>query len=261
MATVVAFFNMSGGVGKTTLTMNISHLLGEQHVNTLAIDMDPQASLTTFFGLDAYGLEATIFDSLMNRAPLPIDSTHWCDLVPANLQLAQAELLLAGELRREYRLRDTLEQAHNKYDVIVIDGPPSLGLLSINCLVAADFLLVPLSTNYKAVEATMGLLRVSIELAQKVNPDLRVLGLIPTMYDKRTSGSRRANDAIHEIAAQLQLPMFDGMNVFDPVPVRTAVSDSQEAHQPLAQFDPKNDCLKVMRAISKAIAQQVEVTV
>ena len=73
MATVVAFFNMSGGVGKTTLTMNISHLLGEQHVNTLAIDMDPQASLTTFFGLDAYGLEATIFDSLMNRAPLPID--------------------------------------------------------------------------------------------------------------------------------------------------------------------------------------------
>ena len=252
---------MSGGVVKSTLTMNISHLLGEQRVNTLALDMDPQASLTTFFGLDSYSLKETIFDSLMGRTPLPIDSSQWCDLVPANLQLAQAELLLAGELRREYRLRDTLETVGNKYDVIVIDGPPSLGLLSINCLVAADFLLVPLSTNYKAVEATMGLLRVSIELAQKVNPDLRILGLIPTMYDKRTSGSRRANDAIHEIAAQLQLPMFEDMTVFDPMPVRTSISDAQEAHQPLAQFDPKNDCLKVMREISKTIAKHVEVTV
>lgn len=249
---------MSGGVGKTTLTMNISYLLNELGVKTLAIDMDPQASLTTFFGLNAFELEQTIYESLMSGTELPIDHCQWSDLVPANLHLGQAELFLTAELRREYRLRDALVQVEKDYDAIVIDGPPSLGLLSINCLVAADYLLVPLSTNYKAVEATMGLLRVSIGLAQKVNPTLRVIGLIPTMFDTRTSGSRRAKDAIHDIAKQLTLPIFEDLRVFDPVPMRTAISDAQESHQPLAVFDPRNDSLVVMREIAEVIAKEIE---
>lgn len=250
---------MSGGVGKTTLTMNISHHLSELGVSTLSIDMDPQASLTTFLGFNPFELEQTIYQSLMSSdVPLSIEKSKWHSFVPANLHLAQAELLLTAEFRREYRLADALKRVSERYEAVVIDGPPSLGLLSINCLVAADYLIVPLSTNYKAVEATMGLLRVSIELAQKVNPELKVLGLVPTMFDKRTSSSQRAKDAIHEIAKQLTLPIFDGLQVFDPVPMRTAISDAQEAHKPLAAFDSKNDSLKVMKKIAKAMKGKVK---
>ncbi|MEO0646882.1 MAG: ParA family protein [Cyanobacteria bacterium J06650_10] len=259
--TVFSIFNMSGGVGKTTLTMNLSHELNTRGVKTLAVDMDPQASLTTFFGLDAYELPETIHNSLMDSEPLPIESSEWCDLAPANLTLAQAELSLTAELRREYRLADALSKVSDQYDAIIVDGPPSLGLLSVNCLVAADYLIVPLATNYKAVEATMGLLRVSIEIASKVNPGLKVLGLVPTMFDRRTSGARRAKEAIDDIAAQLQLPMFEGMQVFDPVPLRTAISDAQEAHQPLSVYDARNDGLKAIRKIADVMASRIEVTV
>ena len=259
--TVFSVFNMSGGVGKTTLTMNLAYELKTRGISTLAVDMDPQASLTTFFGLDAYELPKTIHSSLMDSEPLPIESSAWSDLVPANLKLTQAELSLTAELRREYRLADALSKVADKYEVIIIDGPPSLGLLSVNCLVAADYLVVPLATNYKAVEATMGLLRVSIEIAGKVNPKLKVLGLVPTMFDRRTSGSRRAKEAIDEIAKQLNLPMFEGMEVFSPIPLRTAISDAQEAHQPLSVYDSKNDGLEPMREIADAMASRVEVTV
>lgn len=258
MAKIFAFFNMSGGVGKTTLTMNTSHLLQKSRVKTLAVDMDPQASLTTFFGLNSFELERTVYQSLMSGDELPINTSRWCGIVPSNLHLAQAELLLTAEFRREYRLRDALSNIQDEYDAILIDGPPSLGLLSINCLVAADYLLVPLSTNYKAVEATMGLLRVSIELAQKVNPELRVMGLIPTMFDTRTTGSRRAREAIDDIAKQLTLPIFEGLRVFDSIPMRTAISDAQEAHQPLSEFDPKNDSLKAMQSIVRAIKKEIK---
>ena len=258
---VFSVFNMSGGVGKTTLTMNLAYELNARGVKTLAVDMDPQASLTTFFGLDAYELPKTIHNSLMNSEPLPIESSEWCDLAPANLTLAQAELSLTAELRREYRLADALSKISDQYDAIIVDGPPSLGLLSVNCLVAADYLIVPLATNYKAVEATMGLLRVSIEIASKVNPGLKVLGLVPTMFDRRTSGARRAKEAIDDIAKQLQLPMFEGMQVFAPVPLRTAISDAQEAHQPLSVYDSKNDGLKAIRKIADVMASRVEVTV
>jgi chromosome partitioning protein len=259
--TVFSVFNMSGGVGKTTLTMNLAYELKTRGLRTLAVDMDPQASLTTFFGLDPYELNQTIHNSLMNSEPLPVESSEWCDLVPSNLHLAQAELSLTAELRREYRLSDALNKVASQYDVIIIDGPPSLGLLSVNCLVAADYLLVPLATNYKAVEATMGLLRVSIEIAGKVNPSLKVLGLVPTMYDKRTTGSRRAKEAIDEIADQLKLPMFDGMQVFEPIPLRIAISDAQEAHQPLAVYDAKNDGLLPIKKIADVIVKRAEVAV
>ena len=260
MAKVFAFFNMSGGVGKTTLTMNIAHHLSNLDVPTLAVDMDPQASLTTFLGANPFDLEQTIYQSLMSSdVPLPIEESNWYNFVPSNLHLAQAEMLLTAEFRREYRLADALNHISDSYEAVVIDGPPSLGLLSINCLVAANYLIVPLSTNYKAVEATMGLLRVSIELAQKVNPKLRVLGLVPTMFDTRTSSSRRAKEAIHDISKQLTMPIFDRLQVFDPVPMRTAISDAQEAHKPLAVFDSKNDGLKVMEEIAEAMKKEINV--
>ena len=257
MSQVVALFNMSGGVGKSTLTANLGfHLSQELEKKTLLVDMDPQASLTTFVGINPLEVESTVFDGLLSKEFQPIAAeSAGCDLVPSNIYLAQAELQLASELRREYRLADALSKLEDDYDVILVDCPPSLGLLSVNCLVAANSLLVPIQTEYKSVEATINLLQAAYEIAQAVNPSLKVVGAIPTMYDKRISQSKKALHTIEEVFESLQSnPNFEGSVVFDPIPRRTDFANATAAHLPLAKYSPKHDALKPMEAIAKAIA-------
>ena len=264
MTKVIALFNMSGGVGKSTLTMNLSyHMQQEQGISTLAIDMDPQASLTTFMGLDPFSFEETVLNSLIEETPLPVIPSDdidnlWCDVAPANIYLAQAELQLAAALRREYRLREAIESMDNQYDVILIDSPPSLGLLSINCLVASDYLLVPIQTEYKSVEATTNLLKTTFELSQKVNRALRVIGVVPTMHDERTSQAKRALQAINDIFEQLrQAEFFKHTEIFKPIPRRTDVSNAQSEHMPLALYARRHDALDPLRTIAAKLGEQL----
>ena len=260
MPNIIALFNMSGGVGKSTLTMNLGyHLAVDHRKRVLLVDMDPQASLTTFTGLVPFDIPKTIYHSLLLREQLPVQSgvVH-CDLVPANIFLAQAELQLASELRREYKLSDLLTSIAANYDTILIDCPPSLGLLSVNCLVAADFLLIPIQTEYKSVEATINLLQTTYEIAEQVNPQLRVIGAIPTMYDERTSQSRRALDTIEEVFKSLKTnPSFKGAVVFPPIPRRTDFANATAEHLPLALHTPRHPALGPLQAITRALVRKL----
>lgn len=256
MSQVFSLFNMSGGVGKSTLTMNLGfHLAEELGQRTLLIDMDPQASLTTFMGLSPFEVEKTIYDGLLHRTALPvIKDVLGCDLVAANIYLAQAELQLASELRREYKLAAALETVADQYDVILVDCPPSLGLLSVNCLVAANYLLIPIQTEYKSVEATINLLQTTYEIAQAVNPQLKVAGAIPTMYDDRTSQSKRALQTIEEVFTSLQgNPSFKDSQIFPAIPRRTDFANATAEHLPLAKFNPKHPANEQLAAIAKAV--------
>lgn len=259
---VIALFNMSGGVGKSTLTMNLGyHLTEDGGKRVLLVDMDPQASLTTFMGFSPFDLEKTIYQSLLDEEPPPIRiSSLKCDLIPANIFLAQAELELSSKLRREYKLSDTLARVDGEHDVILLDCPPSLGLLSVNCLVAADYLVIPIQAEYKSVEATISLLRITHQIAQKVNPTLQVIGAVPTMLDERTSQGRRAFQTIQEVFAGLRnhssfQKAFKNAVVFPSIPRRTDFANAVAKHLPLAKYAPHHEALTPLREISKTLEE------
>lgn len=180
MSKIIAVFNQAGGVAKTTLTMNLGYQLAQRGHRVLLIDLDPQASLTTFMGLESYDLEHIIADALLDEeGELPIHrDLHGMDLVPANLNLSAVEIQLASVMAREIRLKQALESVRLNYDYIAIDCPPSLGVLSILGLTAATHVLVPVKA-FKGVEL---LLDTIAKVRKRVNPTLEIAGFIPTLY-------------------------------------------------------------------------------
>lgn len=258
MGKVIALFNMSGGVGKSTLTMNLAHHFQAAGKRVLMVDMDPQASLTTFLGLNPFEMESTIYQGLVTQhSPAVINDVLGCSLIPANIYLSHAELELAAVLRREYRLEQVISKVSNQYDLILIDCPPSLGLLSINCLVAANYLVIPIQTEYKSVEATINLLQTTYEIAQQINQELQVIGAVPTMYDERTSQSRRALQTITEVFDQLKgtSASFKDTIVFPPVPRRTDFANATSEHLPLAAYAPKHPAVEILATIAETLSK------
>ncbi|MGH2412493.1 MAG: ParA family protein, partial [Microcystaceae cyanobacterium] len=155
MTFTIAIFNQAGGVAKTTLTQNLGYHLSQKQQKVLLVDLDPQASLTAFMGLIPDELSQTIYHSLILEKPLPIhEKLHGVDLVPANIQLSGAEIELSAEMARELRLKAALSEVCERYDYVLIDCPPSLGLISIIALVAATHLVIPVHCHYKALIGT-----------------------------------------------------------------------------------------------------------
>ncbi|MBF2057572.1 MAG: ParA family protein [Cyanobacterium sp. T60_A2020_053] len=180
MTKIISLFNQSGGVGKSTLTMNLGYHLS-QNYKVLIIDFDPQGSLSLFMGLEPSELDATIYDSLINDEPLPIHSFSEGNLhlVPSNIKLSGAELELVTADMRDLRLVDTLSTIKDNYDFILIDCPPSLGILSYISLVASTHILVPIQTQYKSFCGTELLLSTVARVKKRANRDLEVLGFVP----------------------------------------------------------------------------------
>ena len=247
MTNVIALFNQSGGVGKSTLTMNLGYALAKKKKKVLLLDLDPQASLTTFMGIDTYNLETTIYDSLIDtNTPLNIlNNIYGVDLAPTNINLSLAEMQLVGAMNREQRLKKLLSPLTN-YDFILIDCPPSLGILSILALTASTHLLVPIECEFKSYFGTGLLLNTVKEVRLNVNPDLAFAGFVPMKLDKRRSQHLRTYEQMKEELSVLGI-------VFDPIPDSTVFPDSTEERLPLALYKPKHPAIKV---ISK-IAQQL----
>jgi chromosome partitioning protein len=247
MTKVIALFNQSGGVGKSTLTMNLGYHLAQKGHKVLLIDMDPQSSLTVFMGLDPVELKKTVYNAIIGEEPLPIfHDIHGVDIAPSNINLCAAELELVSAMMREVRLKDTLEPLLKDYDFILIDCPPSLALLSVISLVAATHVLVPIQTQFKSFQGTELLLNTVIGLRAKANKNLGFAGFVPTMYDGRTAQESRTLAAIIEQLTPLA-------TVFPPVPKSIAFADASEARLPLALNSTKHPALTVLNTITSAL--------
>jgi chromosome partitioning protein len=242
----IALFNQAGGVAKTTLTQNLGYHLAQRKQRVLLIDMDPQASLTKFMGLIPKELAQTVTDAIIEELPLPIQSgIHGLDLAPANRMLSGAEMQLVNAPLRDFRLKQAIEPLLGEYDFILIDCPPSLGLLSYISLVAATHVLVPIETHLKAFEGTDELLQ-TLNAVRKANKNLKIAGFVPTRYAKSNAADVRALGAIQE-----QLSSWG--KIFPPVPRATAFVDASEERAPLAVYAPKHPAVPLLDQIAQSL--------
>lgn len=249
MSRVIALFNQAGGVGKTTLTMNLGYQLQLHGHKVLLIDLDPQASLTSFMGIEPESLEKTPFDALINEEPLFIRKNQYgMDIAPTNINLSVAEIQLVNMEFREVRLKETIHPIRNNYDFILIDCPPSLGLLSYSSLVAASHLLIPIETHYKAFQGTSLLLQTIGKVKKRGNRNLKIAGFVPSRYAASNSQDQRTLKAISEQFSPVA-------PVSEPIPRATAFVDASEQQLPLALYDPKHPVLKVLEQLAKKMEQ------
>ena len=249
MTKIIALFNQAGGVGKTTITHNLGYHLSQKGHQVLLIDLDPQSSLTTFVGIDPDKLEKNPFDALINEEPLFIIKTNQgFDLVPTNITLSVAEIQLVNLDFREIRLKDALSSVQSDYDFILIDCPPSLGLLSYTSLVAATHVLIPIETHFKAFQGTNLLIQTIAKVKKRGNRSLKIAGFIPSRYAANNSQDKRTLIAIQEQFGRIG-------QVFDPIPRLTAFVDASEENLPLALYDPKNQVIAVLEKLTTLIEQ------
>jgi chromosome partitioning protein len=228
MAATIAVLSQKGGTGKTTAVRTLTDIFRRLGLETLAVDLDPQGNLSDYFDVPP-DADPTIADVLTGRAPASQAITG--DVIPANLQLAEAELALSGKMGRELTLRRALRDLDRSYDLIVLDCPPSLGLLTVNALVAADYALITAEAQYFAMQGVEQALEV-IELARdNLNPDLSWIGVVLNLADMRTVHSREAYQSLAEAF---------GDKVFEPT-IRQSIAYAESAERAVSILDHRPD--------------------
>jgi chromosome partitioning protein len=199
MPQVIALANQKGGVAKTTTTLNLAVAFREKGLNVLVVDLDPQGNLTMSQGLNPDTIEKSMFDVLVHRIPIEdIIATREVDVAVASIDLAGAELALSSMIGRERALEKALATVRDKYDYILIDTPPSLGLLTINAFVSATGVIVPVQCEYLALRGLVQLENTLAMVRENLNPQVEIIGILPTMFDKRTLHSREAVEILRE---------------------------------------------------------------
>jgi chromosome partitioning protein len=245
MAHTIAVLSQKGGTGKTTAVRTLTDAFRRSGVRTLAVDLDPQGNLSDYFDLSPE-VEPTIADVLSGRASAA-DAIHE-DIIPANLTLAEAELMLGGKMGRELTLRRALAKVGSGYDVIMIDCPPSLGLLTVNALVAADSALITAEAQYFALQGVEQAMEV-VELAREdLNPQLRLLGVLLNLADMRTVHSREALVSLQERFGKL---------VFDSV-IRTSIAYAESAERARSILDHRPDLGRDYLALASEVLERLD---
>ncbi len=234
IARVIALTNQKGGVGKSTTAINMSACLAEMGENIVLIDVDPQANTTSGLGVNKYKVDKSIYDAIIGKANIKElvlnTSVEGLSLIPSNINLAGAEIELVNMMMREHRLRKVIEPIRNNYDFIIIDCPPALGILTINALVAADEVIVPIQCEYYALEG-LGQLIKTIELVKNnLNKNLEISGFVMTMYDSRT---KLASQVVEEVKR------YFGEKVYKTIiPRNVRVSEAPSYGLPVIFYDP-----------------------
>jgi chromosome partitioning protein len=236
MGRIVTVANQKGGVGKTTTAVNLGASLAAAEKTTLVVDIDPQGNATSGLGINPNALQTSTYDMIIgacspHEAILP-SALDYLDILPASKDLAGAEIELVNTDRRELRLGDALQALRDQYEFIVVDSPPSLGLLTLNALCAADSVIVPLQCEYYALEGLGRLIETISIIRKSLNPTLELDGILLTMFDSRTSLSDQVAREVRD--------NFDG-RVFDTViPRNVRISESPSFGKPVILYDARS---------------------
>jgi chromosome partitioning protein len=253
MARIVAIANQKGGVGKTTTAVNVAASLAIAERRTLLVDADPQANATSGIGLDKRSLTRSLYDVLLDRVPLDDVIVHHAllphlDVLPATQDLVGAEVELVTREDRESALRDALRDAHDRYDYVLIDCPPSLGLLTLNVLTAAQGVIIPIQCEYYALEGISQLLNTIRLVQQNFNPSLAIDGVLLTMYDSRLNLCRQVVEDAKE---------YFGQQVFrTAIPRNVRLAEAPSFGKPILLYDVQSIGAKSYLAVGQELLRR-----
>ena len=249
---VLAIANQKGGVGKTTTAVNLAGELVRRGQRVLLIDSDPQGNATTSLGVAKRSLSATIYDLLMQtvhvQAAIITSGRERLDLVPADEDLAGAAIELAGLDRREWRLHDAIDQIAPNYDHVIIDCPPSLGLLTLNALCAANSVLIPLQCEYLALEGLAQLKGTLDRVRDGLNPSLQIVGVVMTMYDGRTNLAQQVVEEVRQYFPRLICRTL--------IPRSVRISEAPSYGKLIAEYDPLGRSAQAYAALADEVLQR-----
>lgn len=251
-ARVMAIINQKGGVGKTTTAVNLSAALGESKKKVLVIDFDPQGNTSSGYGIEKDELEHDVYDALLHDFPIEEIVLDTCEpnvfVIPATIQLAGAEIELVSTMARESVLKNILSPIVNDFDYVFIDCPPSLGLLTINALVAADSLLIPIQCEFYALEGLTKLLESMKMVKKRLNPELDVFGVVMTMYDSRTTLSKEVVEEVRK---------YFGKKVFKTIiPRSVKLSEAPSHGVPITMYSRVNKGALAYRNLAKEVVRR-----
>jgi chromosome partitioning protein len=249
----IAVVNQKGGVGKTTTAINLAAYLARAGKRVLLVDLDPQGNATSGFGVDKYENEKSMYNVLVDTEAIHnvrhTTSEKNVHIIPSNHNLSGAEVDLVSLPKREYILNEALQAVTDDYDITIIDCPPSLGLLSINGLVAADYVLVPVQTEYYAMEGMGQLVQTIQRIQQRLNPTLSILGVVLTMYDSRTSLSEQVRSEVERVFGEL---------VFKTViPRNVRLAEAPSHGEPIVSYDKWSKGARSYKALAKEVIHRV----
>ena len=254
MGRIIAIANQKGGVGKTTTTINLSACLAEKGKKVLTVDMDPQGNTTSGLGIDKNDCESTVYELILGECSINDAVIHTdienLDLIPSNVNLAGAEIELLNIEDREYVLRNEIDYIKDDYDFILIDCPPSLNMLTVNAMTTADTVLVPIQCEYYALEGLSQLMYTIDLVQQRLNPNLKMEGVVFTMFDARTNLSLQV---VENVKGNLDTTIYKTI-----IPRNVRLAEAPSHGLPINLYDSKSAGAESYRLLAKEVIERGE---